>query len=727
MNEEAFAHRLASLCHATSLDVFAKNNGGFQDQCSCCYPAGKVDHSGAVSATGIDSGKSSRRPLFMSCGMLRASIDKGFTLIMKFFAAGLLLFLSLSPNLGFAAPPSADERFIAARKAFQTGDRVRLERASAELTDYELASYVDYWRLRVDLDTVDPAAIRHFLQANDNTYIAEKLRGEWLKQLGKKQEWAEFDAEYPALRQPDQELACYALQSRRQKGDATVLDEAKPLWLSLIETPESCVPVLEALVVDKRVQADDVWARVRRQFEANRPVAGRYSMNWLPQSQTPTEKEAKAVSDAPLSWLAKSSASVLNTRKGRELAALAIGRMARSDPRMAAEQLQKISAQLQAAEKGWAWSQIGWQAAFRHMDEALVWFRLAGDTPLSDEVVQWKVRAALRAQDWNAVRTTISQMSPTLAEHPAWIYWLGRACRATGRHDEARALYAKIAGQPNFYGNLADEELGQPITVPAQAAPPSSEEMLQAMGNPSLQRALTLLRLNQRIEGVREWSWGLRGMNDRELLAAAQMARRADVYDRAIAAADRTREEHDYSLRYLAPFSEQVRPAARSQALDDAWVYGLMRQESRFVTSAKSSAGASGLMQLMPATARWVAKKIGLKNYQHGQVNDVDTNLLLGTSYLRLVLESLDNHPVLASAAYNAGPGRARKWRADGAMEGAIYAETIPFSETRDYVKKVISNAVYYAALFDGRAQSIKSRLGTIGPRAAGTKGEDLP
>ena len=659
--------------------------------------------------------------------MLGASIDKGFTLIMKFFATGFLLFLSLSPCLGFAAPPSADERFIAARKAFQTGDRAKLERASAELADYELASYVDYWRLRVDLNTVDPAAIRNFLQANDNTYIAEKLRGEWLKQLGKKQEWADFDAEYPALKQPDQELVCYALQSRRQKGDATVLDEAKPLWLSLIETPESCVPVLEALVVDKRVQADDVWARVRRQFEANRPVAGRYSMNWLPQSQTPTEKEAKAVSDAPLSWLAKSSASVLNTRKGRELAALAIGRMARSDPRMAAEQLQKISAQLQAAEKGWAWSQIGWQAAFRHMDEALVWFRLAGDTPLSDEVVQWKVRAALRAQDWNAVRTTISQMSPTLAEHPAWIYWLGRACRATGRHDEARALYAKIAGQPNFYGNLADEELGQPITVPAQAAPPSSEEMLQAMGNPSLQRALTLLRLNQRIEGVREWSWGLRGMNDRELLAAAQMARRADVYDRAIAAADRTREEHDYSLRYLAPFSEQVRPAARSQALDDAWVYGLMRQESRFVTSAKSSAGASGLMQLMPATARWVAKKIGLKNYQHGQVNDVDTNLLLGTSYLRLVLESLDNHPVLASAAYNAGPGRARKWRADGSMEGAIYAETIPFSETRDYVKKVISNAVYYAALFDGRAQSIKSRLGTIGPRAAETKGEDLP
>ena len=177
------------------------------------------------------------------------------------------------------------------------------------------------------------------------------------------------------------------------------------------------------------------------------------------------------------------------------------------------------------------------------------------------------------------------------------------------------------------------------------------------------------------------------------------IAHRAGIYDRAIAAADRTRAEHDYSLRYLSPYSDQVRPAAKSQSLDDAWVYGLMRQESRFVTNAKSSAGASGLMQLMPATAKWVARKIGLKDFHQGQVNDTETNLLLGTTYMRMVMESLDNHPVLASAAYNAGTGRARKWRADRPLEGAIYAETIPFNETRDYVKKVMSNSVYYSCL----------------------------
>jgi soluble lytic murein transglycosylase len=153
-----------------------------------------------------------------------------------------------------------------------------------------------------------------------------------------------------------------------------------------------------------------------------------------------------------------------------------------------------------------------------------------------------------------------------------------------------------------------------------------------------------------------------------------------------------------------------------------------MRQESRFIMNATSSAGAKGLMQLMPATARWVAKKINMSNFSQDRVTDMDTNVTLGTNYMKMVMDSLDNHPVLASAAYNAGPGRARRWRAERPLEGAIYAETIPFNETRDYVKKVMSNAVYYAALFEQRPQSLKARLGTIRARGDGERGvEQLP
>lgn len=642
----------------------------------------------------------------------------------------LISSLVLSVFLVHSAAAS-DDLLLAARDAARLGDRAKLERIVPEVQGHELAAYVEYWLFQIDLksENADPAAIKSFLVRNEGTYIAERMRGDWLKKLGKDQLWSEFDAEFPAMVQPDQEVSCYALQSRRARGDQAVLDDAMPLWLTLIEPPESCYPVLEALILDKRVLADDVWARVRRQFEANKLAAGRFTMNYLPVSQTPDARTAQTVSDSPMPWLVRLPAAFGASRMNRELAALAIGRIARNDPRQASDQLMRIESELQPGEKAWAWSQIGWQAAFRHMDEALQWFANAGDAPLSDEVAQWKVRAALRAQEWGVVRATIEKMPPALSEQAPWVYWLGRAYRAGGQTEAANNLFLKIAGQPNFYGNLADEELDRVITTPPKAEPPTVEELARMADTPGVRRTLALLRLDMRVEGVREWNWVLRGMSDRELLAAAEVANRAGFYDRAIAAADRTRNEHDYSLRYLSPYSEQVRPAASNQSLDDAWVYGLMRQESRFVTNAKSTVGASGLMQLMPATAKWVAKKIGLRDYHHGQVNDTEINVLLGTSYMRLVMESLDNHPVLASAAYNAGPGRARKWRAaDRELEGAVYAETIPFTETRDYVKKVMSNSVYYAALFNEKPQSIKSRLGVIGPRVAvDPKAEELP
>jgi soluble lytic murein transglycosylase len=651
-----------------------------------------------------------------------------FQLIMKFRHTCFLLLLPLLQAQAATGTAAADERFLAAREAFRQGDRARFERFAGELKGYELEAYFDYWRVSTELKDADPAIIRAFLARHEKTYIAEKLRGDWLRQLGKKQQWAEFDRDFPLLGQPEQDLVCYALQSRRARGEASALNEATPLWLTLLEPPEPCYPVLEALILEKRVLADEVWTRVRRQVEANKLAAARYSMNYLPPSQTPDARLIEAVIDRPLPWLSKLPANFSASRMNRELAALAISRIARNDPPVAADQLSRIESKLQAGERGWAWSQVGWQAAQRHIPEALGWYRQAGDAPLSDEVAQWKVRAALRVADWGTVRSTIEKMPSTLAEQPAWTYWLGRAYRAGGRLEDASTLFLKISGSPNFYGNLADDELDRLIMTPPKALAPTREELAQVSANPGVQRSLAFFRMNQRFEGTKEWSWALRGMSDRELLTASDIAHRAGIYDRAIAAADRTKNEHDYSLRYLAPYSDQVRPAAKQLSLDDAWVYGLMRQESRFITSAKSTVGASGLMQLMPATAKWVAHKIGLKDYNHANVNDTGTNVLLGTNYMRMVMESLDNHPVLASAAYNAGPGRARRWRADRPLEGAIYAETIPFSETRDYVKKVMSNSVYYSALFDGKPQTIKSRLGTIAPRAGGeAKREELP
>jgi soluble lytic murein transglycosylase len=374
------------------------------------------------------------------------------------------------------------------------------------------------------------------------------------------------------------------------------------------------------------------------------------------------------------------------------------------------------------------------------------------------------VRAALRAsrseaERWALVTQSIQAMPAGQRSDPAWVYWLSRALRAgtTGvaapvalantaagttaasppaapaaagsmteadaRTSEARRLLESIASPLHFYGKLAADELGRAPTLPAPPSALTPEERAAARQNLGLSRALDLIALGLRPEGVREWNFTLRGMDDRALLAAAERACEREVWDRCINTSDRTRQEIHLGQRFPTPFRAEVTAAAREIGLDPAVVYGLIRQESRFITDARSSVGASGLMQLMPATAQWTARKIGLP-YTASMITDQRVNLRLGSSYLKLVLDDFEGSMAMAAAAYNAGPSRPRRWREGARLETAAWAETIPFPETRDYVKKVLSNASIYAALLEGTAApALRPRLGgpigPIGPRSA--------
>lgn len=642
----------------------------------------------------------------------------------------------LLPILAHAAP--GDERILAAREAFRLGERVAAvmavpagkyaDAAAAGSVPHELDPWVDYWHLRQQLGNKDSSGIPDFLARQENTYLAERLRGDWLRERGKQSDWSGFLAEYDRLRQPDTELRCYALQARLagQRDAGKLVDEARPLWFEVLDLPESCKPVMDRLVETGAINGDAIWERIRRLLENQRYTVARSTASYLPGPQMPASRELGTIGKKPQAYLAKLPANFADTRQGREMALFALQRLARIEPAQAAGALEKSLGKFSLGERAYVWGQIAWQGARRHLPEALSWYALAGQDKglkLSEEQLAWQVRAALRIHDWPMVLRAIEQMPAPVAAQPDWMYWRGRALAMQGRLDEARAAYLKIAGQPSFYGNLADEELGRNITLPPRARAVTAEELAAVRSDAGVRRALALFRLGMRFEGVREWNWALRDMNDRQLLAAAELAQRSEVFDRAIYAAERTQDQHDFALRYLAPFRDNVLSQARQVGIDSGWVYGLMRQESRFVMNANSSAGAQGLMQLMPKTAAWVAKKIGMGDYHPSQVTMLDTNIMLGTNYLRMVLNDLDNHPVLASAAYNAGPSRARRWRAEQPLEGAIYAETIPFDETRDYVKKVMSNAVYYATLFENQPQSLKARLGVVAPRGGVTAG----
>ncbi|WP_430432642.1 transglycosylase SLT domain-containing protein [Methyloversatilis sp.] len=629
------------------------------------------------------------------------------------------LFIGACMTVAAVAHAYDDAAFLAARDAFAAGNRQAFERYAAGLQSHPLASYIDYYRLRMDIDRASPDSIAVFLERNADTVVAQRLRSDWLRQLAKTEQWAAYRTEYAKLPQknpsPENDLRCHAARAGMVAGDAAAVDEARALWDTLDDAPSACNPVFAALFDAGRLSEDDVWARARRQMEAKRPGQASSVLDLLPAAERPGRVLDDIVAN-PARWLVRQPANFSITRRGRELALMAVARMARNDVRAAERSLEVIAARLSPQERAYAFGQLGWQGAMRHDPRALQWCRSADDAMDGDEVFAWCARAAMRDGKWKVLRDIVERMPEALASKPEWIYWGGRARGATGHVDQAREHYRRIADQPNFYGLLAREELGQPYQLPPQAAEPSPEDIRRAELMPAIQRALKLFALDLRTEALREWNWAIREADDRTLLAVAHFAVKKSLWDRAIASADRTVAEHDYALRYLAPMRSEVEPHVQARALDLSWVYGLMRQESRFIMNAKSSAGAQGLMQVMPATAKWVAKKIGLNGYQPSQIADTDTNLLLGTSYMRLVLDSLDDHPVLASAGYNAGPGRAKKWRAAKPLEGAIYAETIPFTETRDYVKKVMANAVMYNLVFGRKEVGLKQRLGTIQP-----------
>jgi len=642
--------------------------------------------------------------------------------------SGLLAALAPWAGAGIAAPkvPPADEAVLKAYDAFRAGDALKLAKASVPLGGHVLAPYLDYWRLKLRLDAVPDAEVRTFLLREAGSYVADRLRADWLKELGKRADWQSFDQELPLLAQDDLELRCYAWLSRLARGDAGAFDEAKSIWLEPREFPEGCNTLVESMLDARRFSVDDVWRRVRVLFENGQVSAARRTLTFLPEGEKHDERLLNQAVTAPKNFLAAPRS--LQRRATRETTVIAVLRLGRTEPEAAAELLRgKLGERLTAQDVKYLWGRLAYEGARRLAPEAHQWYGLADETELSDEQLAWKARTALRAADWQVVRDAVDRMSVGARQDPAWTYWYGRALGTQGRDDGARAYFLRISGQPNFYGLLAAEELGAMAGIPEPFHIASDEDVAAAGAVAGLVRALELYRLDLRTEATREWIFTIRGMDDRQLLAAAEVARRAGIFDRAINTADRTLSAHNYKVRFLAPFKDVFEEQARIFGLEEAWVFGLVRQESRFIVNAKSSVGASGLMQLMPATARWVAKRNGVKNYSPARVTEVPINVALGTGYLKHVLDDL-GHPVLASAAYNAGPGRARRWRADQPLEGAIYAETIPFSETRDYVKKVMANTMYYAQLFGGKLVPLKDRLGRIPAKASGERfNEELP
>ena len=562
----------------------------------------------------------------------------------------------------------------------------------------------DYQQYQPTLDALrndnDSAAMSFLNQQPHDSAMAEKVRNQWLKSLGKRGQWERFNAEYAKLDKngAEQETQCFAHVSGVQKNPQLVQDLIKEHG----KLPLGCNTMLQSAASSGAVNQKQVWERVRGLLSNNQTTDARNLANAIGQP-LPASLGSYSGSGAAAQESLLYSVTNANARKSNDIGS----------------RISAISGSLTAEQAGFAYGAAGeTHAKSQNFGVALQLFNQADKAQLDTEQWEWYVRSALRFSRWQDVNNIIAAMPSNMQSKEDWQYWRGRALAATGQQGQAQGLYQKASKSGrNFYALMATEALGGKVNTQSNVKRASEAEQLRASQDGKIARAMTLFQssvsANDRtMRGVaqQQWRYAVRDLNEPSLLAAAAMAQKQGFNEMAIYAADRTNNLIDYNIRYMSPYRDITSRYAAQVGIDPAWAYGLIRQESRFMIGARSHVGASGLMQLMPATAREVERKIGSSNVG---LDDIEHNIKLGTWYLADVRNSSGSE-TMATAGYNAGPGRARQWRANTPLEGAIYAETIPFNETRDYVKKVMANATYYASLFNEPKQSLTQRIGTV-------------
>jgi len=617
----------------------------------------------------------------------------------------------------------SDADVLRAKDAFDRGDPRRLDALAPALAGHILEPYVTYWQLKLGLDDADPAAVQAFLARNAGAPLADRLRVEWLKSLARRGSFDFYDQEIASVVGDDLELACLAAQRRDRAVPPAALDALRAAWFTGQSTPDACDAPFAALFAQGRLTNADRRARMRLASEAGNMRLAQAQGAEMPGQERVTPREFAQVDRDPMRALVKNPFA-WRTPAGHDLALYALERAARKDPAGARAVWLRLRERATPDERAYGDRRVAYHAARQLDPSAHEWFRASGPPAGSADELAWRARAALRVRAWSDVAETIAAMSPADQQDAAWRYWKARALAAAGRADDARALYAGLASDLGFYGLLASEALGrgaaQLTALRLQPQSPDPVALAAFAARYDVRRVAKLFELDMRPEALREWAYATRYQGDEGLLLAAEHARRVGLYDRAINAAERTVSRHDYALRYLAPFRAEFGAASRDQGVDEALLYGIARQESRFVPDIVSSAGAVGLMQLMPSTARWVAGKLASTDFQPANIASVELNTQFGAYYFRYWHDRFDQRPALTAAAYNAGPARAQSWRPAAApLEGAVWVETIPLNETRDYVKKVLANTVLYARVLNQPYVSLTDRLGAVTPRGS--------
>lgn len=595
--------------------------------------------------------------------------------------------------------------FVRAEQALKAGDRVSFEALLPELHDHPLYPYLRFAELTADPDAATDASIESFLDTYGDTPLAERLRPTYLKRLAAGGRWADYARVY----RPDDsvERRCLYLRALRETGrreQALTSAELEPLWLSARSRPGACDPLFAAWEAAGGLTVQRVWGRIRLAMEAGETGLARFLGAKLPESERPWLERWLAVRSNPDRLLDPAALPGDHPLRAAMLAT-GVARLARSRPNQALEVLV-------AEEAALATDPAAWDLAHRAVGRALVgsdreldrarglrvWDRMSAD---ADNLARQeeRVRAAIRLGAWGRVADWIGRMPEGQEKGDRWLYWLARAQAALGRKSESLATLRQAAGHRSLWGFLAADRLGLPYKLDDQPAPAEPERIRRIAQHPAMMRIQALRLLGREADMRREWRTLTREMDEADLMAAAYVADVLRWHDQAIFTLARTGYWDDLSLRFPVRYRDLVAEQAWQAALPEDWIFAVIRQESVFNRTVASSAGALGLMQLMPATARQVAGELdwGIGAPDRAQILDPELNITLGSAYLARMRDRF-GHVALATAAYNAGPHRVERWLPDDCTDADLWILSIPFDETRGYVERVLAYRVIYGA-----------------------------
>ena len=574
--------------------------------------------------------------------------------------------------------------------------------------------------LRRQLATADPATVHPVLQALGETAPGRWLRPAWLAELARREDWAAFSADYRSSDDPA--MRCNDLRARLQGGpDQTPAwrAAASSVWLSGASLPAACDPVLARLSAIGALDTTLRWQRIRLALVAGEPGVVRSAANGLPAADAAmanayAEYLQSPMDQPPTGWLAD--------ERGRLVVSSGLSKLARRDPDRAQRLLQALpSSGLGAFARGKVAYEIALWTVASYLPGAADRLAAVPADAYDDKLHEWQVREAIARGDDAGALAAITRMGPIQRKDGHWAYFEARLRERLGQKDAARALYAQASKSASFHGWLAADRLQSPYQL--CALEPSSDAALRARvaANPGLARALDLFAIERIDPATREWAEAVKAMDDSTRRVAVQRAIAAGWYDRAVFGLGAVPDDNrHYSLRFPLHHAESIRRYAAAQSLDPAWVAAQTRSESSFMPRARSGADARGLMQLLPGTGALAAKRLGVPWTGGESLYDPDTNLQLGTAYLRQMLDRFDGKAYLAIAAYNGGPAPVQRWlAARSSLDPDFFIESIPWKETREYVSRVLAFSVVYDWRLDGKAAPLTGRmLGQLASRA---------